>query len=55
MTSGRGFSLVQLVIAFRWMTPMCPQNGFGIANIVRDALLIAETPRSVCILSARSF
>jgi hypothetical protein len=34
MTSTLGSSLVQLVIAFRWMTPMCPSNAFGVVKSV---------------------
>src|SRR5437016_11112074 len=34
MISGRGLISVQLVMAFRWMIPMCPLNGFGVEKIV---------------------
>ena len=34
MISGFGSSFVQLVIALRWITPMCPWNGFATAQTV---------------------
>src|ERR1700686_4227654 len=34
MISGRGCSLVQLVMALRWIVAMWPRNGLGIARIV---------------------
>lgn len=34
MISGLGSSFVQLVIALRWITPMCPWNGFNTAQTV---------------------
>jgi hypothetical protein len=34
MTSGRGWSIVQLLMALRWMTPMWPLKAFGMEKIV---------------------
>src|ERR1700746_776754 len=42
MISGRGFSFVQLVMAFHWMIPICPLNAFGMENNVS----ISEFPCS---------